>query len=385
MEELEKYKGKEQGYLKHRLLAAYLERLFMIVGQHHRTICYVDCFAGPWESNSDDLADTSIAISLDIIRKCREGLRSNNRDVRFRAMYVEEKKKPFQALERYLESRKNDGIETMAMQGEFHTLVPAILEWCGTDSFVFFFVDPTGWKDAVELPTLAPLLRRPNSEFLINFMYDFLSRTVPQPEFQQDMERIFGQVPDTRGMSPEEREAHLVTLYRNNLKQVTPDGKDKSRTACVKVLKPTKDRTLYNLVYLTRHPKGIVEFMEASEKLVLVQKKVRALAKQDGRIQRSRQTEMFSATESISDVRSTLDLSEVKEYWLTLLSTLPKYFGTREFADMLENTEWFPGDFQKAFGELAKEGKVRNLDAKRARPVNAVNFEKNEALLRVQP
>ncbi len=298
---------------------------------------------------------------------------------------MEEKNKPFQILERYLESRKDDGIETRAKQGEFHHLVPEILEWCGTDSFVFFFIDPTGWKDAVEPPTLAPLLRRPNSEFLINFMYDFLSRTVPQAEFQKDMERIFGVVPDTKGMLPEAREAFLVTLYRNNLKQVTTEGEEHPRTAYVKVQMPTRDRTLYHLVYLTRHPKGIVEFMEASEKLDLVQKKVRASAKQDERIQKSRQTEIFSAAEQISDVRSNLDLSEVKEYWLMRLSTLPKRFGIREFSDMLENTEWFPGDFQRAFGELTKEGKVRNLDAKRARPVNAVNFEKNEALLRVQP
>ncbi|KAF0220195.1 MAG: hypothetical protein FD174_1434 [Geobacteraceae bacterium] len=42
------YRGREQAYFKHCLLEAYLERLFMIVGQHQRTICYVDCFAGPW-------------------------------------------------------------------------------------------------------------------------------------------------------------------------------------------------------------------------------------------------------------------------------------------------------------------------------------------------
>ena len=383
MEDLEKYKGKEQGYLKHHLLEAYLERLFMIVGQHHRTICYVDCFAGPWESSSDDLSDTSIAISLNIIRKCRDGLRGLGREVSFRALFVEEKNKPFQILERYLASRKDDGIETKAKQGEFHTLVPDILEWCGNDSFVFFFVDPTGWKDAIELPTLAPLLRRPNSEFLINFMYNFLSRTIPQPEFQTDMERIFGEVPDTQGMSPEEREAHLVTLYRNNLKQVTAEGKERPRTAYVKVRNPTRDRTLYHLVYLTRHPKGIVVFMDASEKLELVQKKVRALAKQDERVEKSKQPELFSADEDVTDDRADMDLTEVKDYWLRRLSTVPMHFGTREFAEMLESTDWFPGDFQRAFGELAKEGRVRNLDAKRARRVNAVNFEKNETLVRI--
>jgi len=378
------YRGREQAYFKHCLLEAYLERLFMIVGHHQRTICYVDCFAGPWKSQADDLEDTSIVISLNLINKCREALRKIGKDVQFRALYVEEKPTRFKNLQVYLAARPVDGTATDALQGKFHELRRDILSWCGSDSFAFFFIDPMGWKNVVELPTLEPLLKRPNSEFLINFMYDFLSRTVPQPVFQEDMERIFGVLPDTQGMSPEEREVYLLSLYRNNIKQVTPGGRGLPRTACVKVQKPTRDRTLYHLVYLTRHPKGIVEFMEASEKLELVQKKVRALAKQDERVEKSKQFELFSAAAHVTDERADMDLSEVKVHWLTLLSTEPRQFGIRELADMLENTEWFPLDFQRAFGELAKEGKVRNLDAKRARPVNVVNFEKNETLLRVQ-
>ena len=115
MEDLSKYKGKEQGYFKHRLLEAYLERLFMIVGKFHGTICYVDCFAGPWQSNSDDLEDTSIAVSLNIIRKCRDGLKLMGRDVNFRALFVEEKKKSYRVLDSYLNSRKDVGIETTGL------------------------------------------------------------------------------------------------------------------------------------------------------------------------------------------------------------------------------------------------------------------------------
>ncbi len=93
------YIGREQAYFKHQLLRAYLERLIMIVGQHQRTICYVDCFAGPWKSQDDDLEDTSIAVSLNIIRKCRDGLKLKGRDVNFRALFVEEKKKSFRVLD----------------------------------------------------------------------------------------------------------------------------------------------------------------------------------------------------------------------------------------------------------------------------------------------
>lgn len=383
MEPLETYRGREQTFIKHDLLKAYLERLFMIVGRHQGTICYVDCFAGPWKSNSDDLRDTSIAISLGIIRKCRDGLLKNGKNVRFRALFVEKSKSAFRKLETYLESRKDDGILTAAMHGEFHTLIQEILDWYGNDSFAFFFVDPTGWKNAIEPSTLTPLLRRPDSEFLINFMYDFLNRTAPNPDFQEDLERIFGEMPATEGMAPEVREAHLVNLYRSNLKKVTPGAGKQSRTAYVTVQKPTLDRTLYHLVYLTRHPKGIVEFMEVSDKLDIVQKRVRALAKQDERIGKSGQHELphvLAGVQNLTEQAGT-DLTEVKEFWLNRLSTEPKPFGIPEFAAMLEETGRFPSEFQKAFGELAADGKVRNLGVKRARTVNAVNFEKREQLM----
>lgn len=381
MEDLSIYKGKEQGYIKHFLLESYLERLFMIVGHHHDTICYVDCFAGPWEAKGENLEDTSIAVSLNIIRKCQEGLKQR-RNVRFRALFIEQKRESFVQLEKYLASRSEDGIETAAINGEFHTLIPEILEWCKGDCFAFFFVDPTGWKDCIEPSILMPLLARRNSEFLINFMYDFLSRTERQQEYRSDMQRIFGLVPDTTGMLPEEREQYLVGLYRKNLKQGTPAGREIARVAHVQILKRTQDRPLYHLVYLTRHPKGIVEFMEASEKLDLIQKKVRALAKQDERVAKKKQMELWSADEHVVDERCEMDLTPVKNYWLSRLSTKPKQFGIRELAEMLEETEWFPADFQKAFGELSQEGRAKNLDARRARTVNSVNFEKNEYLVR---
>jgi three-Cys-motif partner protein len=377
----EYYRGREQAYFKHELLKAYLERLFMIVGQHQRMICYVDCFAGPWQAMDEKLEDTSIAVSLNIMRKCREGLSSRGHEVRFKAIYVEKDAAAFGRLKAYLASKNEPGIETISLRGEFIQLRSELLAECGRDSFAFFFVDPTGWKDAVELETLDPLLRRPNSEVLINFMYDFLVRTHTQESFADDMQRIFGKVPNTAGMSPEAREEHLIRMYRNNLKTVVPARGGSPRTACVKVRKVLLDRTLYHLVYLTRHPKGITEFMAASEGLDLVQKKIRAVAKQEERIERKRQFELFSAHEDVTEQDGRVDLSEVKAYWLKKLSMTPKPFGLDDLADMLEETDWFASDLQKAFKELEAEGRVKNLDAKRARPVNAVNFEKNETLV----
>ena len=55
---------------------------------------------------------------------------------------------------------------------------------------------------------------------------------------------------------------------------------------------------------------------------------------------------------------------------------------------MLEETGWFMGDFQKAFGELVKEGKARNIDDDKGRRRSQFihykeNSGKGERLVRI--
>jgi three-Cys-motif partner protein len=170
----EAYQGREQAYIKHRLLESYLEKLFMIIGMSSgrlgiTEICYVDCFAGPWSDESEDLSGTSIAISLQILDRCRQALGRRGMKLRLRALYIEKNKTAFTRLQTYLSEQTPSGIDAKALHGDFVLLREQILAWCGSKAFAFFFVDPTGWKD-VGVPVLQPLLLRPQSEFLINFM-----------------------------------------------------------------------------------------------------------------------------------------------------------------------------------------------------------------------
>ena len=60
----EAYYGREQTYVKHRVLKLYLDSW----PQKTRLACstipislwYIDCFAGPWNAAEDDYRDTSI-------------------------------------------------------------------------------------------------------------------------------------------------------------------------------------------------------------------------------------------------------------------------------------------------------------------------------------
>ncbi|MGA3113377.1 MAG: three-Cys-motif partner protein TcmP [Syntrophobacteraceae bacterium] len=379
------YHGREQALVKHYLLETYLQRLFMIIGLHQKSIRYVDCFSGPWQQGSTALQDTSIGISLKIIEKSREGLKRLGKDVTFHALFIEKNKVSFRKLQDYLTGFPRQEVSTEALHGDFFELRNLILEWCGSEDFTFFFIDPTGWKKVVEIPTLAPLLRRQNSEFLINFMYDFLLRTHTQVSFSEDIQAIFGEVPDTAGLTPVEKEEYLITQYQKRLKEISPAWGGRPRVVSVPVLYPTIDRTLYHLVYLTRQPKGITVFMEAAERLELVQRRAREDAKQEDRELRSRQREMFSASSLIGKEKRAV-VSEVKPYWLNRLSPTPFRFGIEELADMIEETGWFESDFQVAFHELEREGRVKNLDATGKRRTRFIHFtaqgNKGELLVR---
>ncbi len=119
--------------------------------------------------------------------------------------------------------------------------------------------------------------------------------------------------------------------------------------------------------------------MEASAKVDIVQKTVRVHTKQEKRIEKSGQSEIF--TDSVEMVKDDgrVELSEVKKYWLAQLSSIPKYFGIIQLADMLEETDWFIGDMQNAFGELEEEGKVKNIDSiEKAYGNSFVHFEENK-------
>ncbi|MBN2285193.1 MAG: three-Cys-motif partner protein TcmP [Tissierellales bacterium] len=373
----ENYKGREQAFIKHTLLRNYLEKLFMIIGRHQRVICYVDCFAGPWQEDTNTLEDTSIAISLNIINNCKNVLARSGNNVHFRALFIEKKKKSFLKLEKFLSNDKWSNIEIHKMHGDFYELRDSIRSWLDDNSFAFFFIDPTGWKNVIEIETLRPLLNRKNSEFLINFMFDYILRTHTQSTFNKHMKNIFGEVPNTSDLSADEKENKIISLYCNRLKYSNPDDPDIPRLAHVKVLYPTKDRTFYDLVYLTRHPLGIIKFMEVSEKLDIIQNKIRAIAKQNKRVEISGQTELFSANVGTKKRNRLSELSQIKDYWLEHLTTTPQRFGLTALANILEDTGWFISDIQKAFKELESEGIVKNYDSYRKRPKNIVHFTAN--------
>ncbi|MBI2802213.1 MAG: three-Cys-motif partner protein TcmP [Gammaproteobacteria bacterium] len=366
-------------------MKAYLQKLFMIIGMSAsrlgiREICYVDGFAGPWSSTSENLADTSIGISLSILSQCKADLSKVKQDLRFRALFVEKDKKVFSKLNDFLEKWNSQELEANAFQGDFVSLLGQIQEWCGTRAFVFFFLDPKGWKD-VRVDMLSPLLRRRQSEFLINFMYENVNRTASMVDWNEKIAALLGEPVDMSGLDGSSREKLLVDTYRKNLKRELAASESRpARSAHVRVLDRKRERPKYHLVYLTSHPRGIVEFMQISENLQQIQKLVRAATKQVARVTRSGQNELFDGSDLVDLESGNVGNEVVQAYWLNYLAGGDKRIGEEQFADILEQTGWFPGDFQRALVRLIEVGAVRNLDAKGKRPKQPLHWKDGERL-----
>lgn len=377
------YEGREPALIKHTLLEGYLETLVLTIGlgakrEARPEICYVDCFAGPWGSEDENLNGTSIALSLKTLAACHAKLVSLGVNARMRALFVEKDKVAFGRLTNFLARSADKNVECECMSGDFVDLRAEILEWCGNTSFTFFFIDPKGWSPVI-IDVLKPLLQRRRSEFLINFIYDFINRTASMTGWQDEMRQLLGRSVDLNGMSPTQREDSLLGAYRESLKECVPPGRDdyRPRTAYVSVLHPLHQRTKYHLVYLSSHPLGIVKFMNASEKVDIVQARVRAVRRLDEHARRSGVPDLFEdeAATVPSEGRSSPD--EVDAFWRRYLVQGERRVDTAAFADILESTNWLPKELQSSLTRLIAAGVVVNLDAMGSRrPAKPLHFEK---------
>lgn len=380
------YEGREHSAIKHELLKNYLEKLLFIISiSGVKEITYVDCFAGPWGDESEDLAGTSIAISLDKVKLVREGLAANNKiyDIRFRAIYVEENKTRHARLGSFLDENCPSYIEHHALHGDYSKLQDEILSLCG-NGFTFFFIDPKGWSD-VGMQYLSKLLQRPNSEFLITFMYDFLNRFVGLDDLQEQVSQLLGDIDEDwianlQSMDPKKREVEVVRRYRAQLiSTMGGTGANKPRSFHATILNKDKNKTIYHMVYLTHHPKGIIEFSRISDKVDILQRRIKQERKEQGKAQK----DLFPIEDSDLRDHFAADIENVKQFWMDHLSSKPTPYNEADLADWLEQTGWLENDFQMAFKELQKESQVENInDTSDRRTKRFVHFDKSERLRR---
>lgn len=375
----ENYQYREQALIKHYVLEKYLETLTAIlsINTRHFEFTYIDCFAGPWQDDSASMGTTSIAISLQVLKRCKEAVEARGHIASIRALFVEKDNTAYPRLKKYLSENTPEGIKTDSIHGDFVESRGEILSRIGVEGFAFFFIDPKGWTP-VKVQILSPLLKRPRSEFLINFMYNDVNRMVAMERLKLDAEQLLGESIDFENIESD-RELTILNTYRKNLKKNIPIGNLKFpvRSAYVKILYPRNERTIYHLVYITTHPKGVIKFMDVCENSSLLQGEVRAKIREDKKKQQTGITDLFEdETPFVDNSESKINEPLIDQFWLDYIKTT-RTVNEADFADILELKNWFPKELQASLGRLIASNKIINLDAPRPRRTRHLHYEEN--------
>jgi three-Cys-motif partner protein len=315
---LEDYAGREQSYVKHVFLERYLEALFFKTASTYNHIVYVDGFAGPWQSANEQFDDTSFGIALNALKQANDTWAKNGRNVKMTALLVEREPEAYAKLTT-LQAKYPD-ITIKTYPGDFLSAIPEIMRDIRPNAFAFFFIDPKGWR--IPLERLRPLLRRPKSEVLFNFMFEFINRAasmsqpvtirgldelMPGSGWQQQLreaEAEFGHY----GLSMDDRKDVLVGAFGDSLKQIG----GYPYVAEITVLRPLTDRALYCLLYGSRHEIGISVFRDCQMAALKTQAATRAEGKVRDKAARSGQTEMFESLLDMAPDKTQAMLDEQK-------------------------------------------------------------------------
>lgn len=334
---IQDYQGREQTYVKHVFLERYLERLVHKTASRYDHIVYVDGFAGPWQSASEQFQDTSFGIALNALRQAKSTWKATGRDVKMSAYLVEYDPVAFGRLTGV--SARYPDIEVKTYHRDFLKALPVVLDGIPPAAFAFFFIDPKGWR--FRLHDLTKMLQRSRSEVIFNFMFDFINRaaSMKEPAIEQGVDQLipYGdwrkklEEAEQRGATSEDRKTIIVDAFGESLAKIG----SYNYVAETTVLRPLSDRALYCLCYATRHPKGIEVFRDCQVKALQEQATTRAATKVKHAETATGQREIFESLHDMApnDLETKLAAAKVAAE-KTLLELTPSAPGATKYQDL---------------------------------------------------
>jgi three-Cys-motif partner protein len=272
------YAGREQAYVKHRLLAEYLPPLAYKVGSAWDSIVYVDAFSGPWKTSRTDYADSSFAVAISTLRDAQRGLKEKNKNVRIDCILVEEDKKAFKELEAFAATQQTPAFGVHPLCGTFVDMIPEINKIITTNApnaFKFVFLDPKGWAD-IPMRRMKNFLTGRSCEVLINLMTRHIIRFLDEPDRSESYNNLFGRedVLNTLRNTPRENQERAEQAVREYCRSLKLLCGFKFVSSAV-VLEPDEESVKYYLVYGTNNFKGIEVFKKAESSVANIQDEVR--------------------------------------------------------------------------------------------------------------
>lgn len=369
--DLSNYAGREQAYVKHHFLADYVELLVFKVASAYPDVVYIDGFSGPWKDQGQNFEDTSFGIALEALRKAKaEWKRIKGVDVTMTALLVERDPEAYRRLQDVISLYPDIRIKTF--NGEFVPHIRNLMAAIPPRAFTFILMDPKGWT--IDMNAVAPLISRPNTEVVLNFMFDFINRfaTIEQPAIQAGLDAL---LPRThwrermpgRDLGASERAADIrkdilvsaicdviARLGRYPYVMETP------------VLYPTRDRTFYSLIYATRSDVGIEVFRECQHDALKAQDIVRDQLKADKRAQATLMDDMFAGAPTGNEFAAKWMAEQELAARAALLAMIPEAPASIRYGDVwpavLAKNGVRPRRLARIAAELRAAGTLKFLD-----------------------
>jgi len=385
------YEDREHAAAKHELLKSYIQRYTMILGRSETArLAFVDGFAGPWQSGSDDFSDTSFGIEVKTLRQCAETLLETfHFQPEVRALWIEAEDCAFVRLASAAARLTNSKVSISAEHGQFEHKIQNVLDFIGPDAHAFIFVDPKGYAGLIEPGLLAPLLRRPRTELLINYMWDHIRYAyghLGNEKHADNMRRLHGDHLDALSQmsDPKEREIQSAVAYENELRAIdSTAGKNRLRVLSYPILDTRGGRhTKYYLVHVTHAAKGLVTFAEECDKNQLLQDQIFQLAQQSRRERRSGIEDIFGDVPIVPKVAA----PPAAAPWLDVLPMVGDEIvvDTEVWSQLLERGRCLPSALLEGARQLIEEGVLINLSIKRPRRTRHVDYEKGDRVRRLR-
>jgi three-Cys-motif partner protein len=347
------YEGREQTYLKRRVLRDYLvawgQKLSSMSRSGAVRLWYVDCSAGGASEQATDMADSPSGIGICALEEAAAAWHEQGLAIRTGALFVEPDEAPFERLREFLAARSGT-IAARAVHGEFADHVDKIRRRIGSDP-AFLFVDPTGWRGAA-IRLIAPLLGF-NRDVMVDVMFGHVSRFAGDPGAF-----LRGQMMDFFGFTEAEVPPHLdeealIELYRARLKQRC----GLRFAADLAIPHPTRERTWYRLLVGGRSPAVLDLFRAVEQQLVRQEGATREPAR---RRREQRATPSAARANGVprQEVMRSRGVAAIEGELATILSSR----GPRPFVDiwptLLEQLHVTRNDAAERILELVREGKI---------------------------
>lgn len=245
---------------KHLVLRRYLDAWLPILTSRNERIVFVDGFAGPGRYSGGE--DGSPLIALKAFRDHASRQRMTSRVSFF---FIEKEEARAEHLVREVEPyRRELGTEVHieVMPGVFDATMTSVLDAIEEQRKVlapaFVMVDPFG-VSGTPMSILERILRNPQSELYVSFMWEFFNRFRDTPEFQPHLDELFGTsewrrhaaIPNWR-----DRKQAIFGLYRAELKR-----RGASQVIHFELYEGAS--LVYAIFFATKHPLGSDKMKEA--------------------------------------------------------------------------------------------------------------------------